>query len=606
MKKFTSKLPKVSVKTQMLKFALIVFLLFIAGYSQSSGISQTFYVIAYFVTAFEYLCKGFAAILKRDFFNNEFLLFLISLLTLLIGIKHAAIVVNIYYYLYYIFQLVSNYRRENNFMKISANIEHVNVVDSLGSVTVLSPDQIKVGDLIMVNPGEYILTDGIVTEGFSTVNTFSVTSDVEPYEISINDRVMAGYINLRSPIIYKSKTDIHTTHFDSECTIAEKCSKNKSKNHSFINKYSGFFTLVFLLITFITLLISVFTDLNNEITVVLAVVSGMVSLSAIINHVLSDAAFTGIHKGIAFKSADDLIDMSGVTTAVLEFKEKVGEFVIDSVEVYDEFSEDNLKDIAACLYSKSSLPFAKVINEYAGECEMTSDISGYREIDHSGCFAYVDGRQVVSGTTEFMKKSKIHIPVTTDDFEGIHFAVEGTYIGNIHFESNNYYKLSKTISAIRCCGVENVLVFGIEDDEGAARLSDTFNVEYFSIAEDRMKIINEMKRNVPGKVAVFGWHDWLLEGVKTVYLGNKKFYSDDFDADIATSGSSASRVSDVINIAYHAKRTIYFSAIALFAFKIIVGLLALFNVASVYFAVLGEFILYVALAFISSFKFKKI
>ncbi len=594
-------------KIQLIRLVLVIFLLFVAFSTESYGLSQTFFIAAYFITVFEVLYKSFMYISKKDIFNEDMLFLLVALLSLVLGLDKAALIVNLYYYSTYIQKAIIRHRQNMFVLNSEHNIEHVNIVNELGAVSVTTPEHIKKGDIIVVNPGECILTDGIVTDGFSTVNTEAVTHEATPMEISINDKVMAGYINLSSPITYKSKCDIYSTHIEAEKQLASESLSKSSKLYGLVKKYSRLASLALVVITVIMLFFAVFTDFSFESVVTVAVISGMIAVKTGVKYVLSDSVYTGIRSGVLIKNADSLVNLGSVSTAIIEFKNRIGDFTVESAEVYDEYTEGNLKDIASCLYSKSSLPFAEAVCRYTGLTNAASRISGYREIDHSGCFAYIDGHQIVSGTTEFMQKSKIHIPFTvSDNFAGVHFAVDGTYIGNIRFSFNDFYKLTKAITSMRVCGVKHFVIFGLEDEAGAERIRNTLNIDYFSIGDDRTRIINDIMDNVSGKIAIFGWHDWLVSGVESVYLGCGRVDSIYSDADIVVSGKSVLRSSDIISIASLAKKMSYLMFAAFCAFKVIITIAALAGAASVYFAIIAEFVIYALMAFFVSYKFKKL
>ena len=143
-------------------------------------------------------------------------------------------------------------------------------------------------------------------------------------------------------------------------------------------------------------------------------------------------------------------------------------------------------------------------------------------------------------------------------------------------------------------------------EKGAAHIRKTLNADYFSIADDRTRVINDIIEHVSGKVALFGWHDWMVRGVKSVYLGSANLTREFVDADVLVAGKSVSHTSKVIDIAYFAKKASYLSFITLLIFKIVVAIFALFGVASVYFALIGEFVIYIALSLFWTFRFKRL
>ncbi len=587
------------------RLVAVIFLLFIGFSTKSNGISQTFFFLAYFITAFEGMYKTFMAFYQKSLVNDDTVFFLICMLSLMLGIGNAALIVNIYYYSVLCQKAILKYHRDMYSFAPDNNIEHVNVLSKLGSMSVTSPENINKGDIIHVNPGEYILTDGFVVDGASNVSAENVTGDLTPLGIGINDTVMAGYVNLSSPFTYKSYGTIFNTHFNKEKDIANKVLSENGKGWKKVRKYMGFLRLGTVIITLAALCAVLFTDFEVEYAAVLAVLAGTETIKNFIDYIVFNSVYSAAKQGIMYKNVKSVSDISNASTAVFEFKNEIGDFVVESVEVYDEYSENNLKDIASAVYSKSSLPFANAICKYAGFMNASSKISELREIDHSGCFAYLDGHQIVSGTTEFMKKSKIHIPyIANESFAGVHFAVDGVYIGNIHFKCNEFYMLSEAIAKMKCDGLRHFVVFGVEDEAGISRVRNILKADYFPITEDRGKIINDIIDNVNGKIILFGWHDWMVTGVTSVYLGSGRIDDEYTDSDVVVAGKSVSASAVITGISAMAEKYIRLSFVAFSLFKILIAVFMLIGMTSVYFTLITEFLLYTALSFFVSYRYK--
>lgn len=592
---------------RIIRLILSVFLLFIGYSTKSGGISTSFLVIAYLIVTAESFYRAAVSVIQKKVLNDTVIMFLVNAFSLVLGIKYAALTVNICYYISFFEKMFISYFQSAYSIGPDNNAEHINVMDEFGAVSLSMPEQIKKGDIVVVNPGEIFLTDGIVTDGFSTVNTESVTHEHETKEIGINDRVMAGYINLSSQIVYQSSNSIGSTHADNLKHCAAHAFEKGRRGYPLLNKYIKIVSSGMLFAALVALLISLFTNIKFDCVVILLLLSSSVSLRNIIDFSVIKSLYSGISNGIVFNSADTVSGLSGVTVAVFEFKNKIGGFSVDSIEVFDDYSEDNLKDIASALYSKSTLPFASAVCIYSGYTDSSARISGYKEFEHSGCFAYIDGHQIVSGNTDFMIKSKIYIPFNADnDFSGIHFAVDGNYIGNIRFERNDFYVLSDTVASMKRCGVKNFIVFGCEDQNGIDNIRNILKADYFSADDDRTKILNDIMDNIKGRIAIFGWHDWMVSGVYSVYLGKEKIDDRYIDANIAVAGKSVERCADVISLAHTAKSFALTAFYAFAALKFIIVLFMLLGRSSVFAVLLLEILLYAGLSAFVIFKHNKL
>lgn len=601
------ELKEKEVVLRVVRLVASVFLLFVGCSTKSSGISTAFLIIAYMIVATESLYRAAVCVVQKKYFNDTVIMFLINAFTLVLGIKYAAIAVNICYYIGVLEKMFIDYFQSAYSLYPDNNVDHVNVVDEFGAVSVSMPDQIKKGDKVIVNPGEIFLTDGIVIDGFSKVNPEAVTHERINKEIGINDRVMAGYINLSSQIIYESANSVDSTHVDYMKKHSEKAFASRRKGYPVFNRYNRIISSVLLFGALIAMLISFFTDIRFDNVVVLLILSATVSVKNIIDFSVVKSIYSGASNGIVYNSADTVTGLSGVSAAVFEFKDKIGYFTVSGIEVFDEYSEDNLKDIASALYSKSALPYASTVCLYSGYEDSSARISGYKEFDNSGCFAYIDGHQIVSGSTSFMEKSKVYIPFNVDDdFCGVHFAVDGNYIGNIRFECNDFYKLSGVIADMKKCGVKHFIVFGCEDEIGADHIRNILKADYFSVDDDRTKILNDIMDNVKGRIALFGWHDWLVSGVYSVYLGKEKIDDAYVDASVAVAGNSVERCADVIELSHMAKDYAGISFCAFSIFKLIVVVLMFFGIVSVIGTLLCEALLYAGLSAIIIFKHNKL
>lgn len=536
--------------------------------------------------------KALHAIWEKDYFDETILFLLATIPLLCVGRFVEAILV---LFLFYECRLLKNYciDRMQSTVKtdVKKNIQYVNIVQEDGKAIEAAPDQISVGDMICVNPGEYILADGIVQEGTTAVNTATITAETSGRKIEPGDAVLAGYINLESPFTYRVTTLQSSLQNAYELSCLSY--KSRSRTERFISHLSKIIRFALLAVALVLLLLSCFLKGNWW-------YSGLVTLTATGFYTLDisvvQAFFSGIfrasQRGILFRETDSLETLADVETIVFNSRHNMEGFAVSAMNGTQDFSVEQLKELAACLYQSSSHPVARAIYTYTGlkpdNAERVKNFSGY---DGDGCSAMVDGKRVVSGSLRFLKKNKIKLPYTLHISEGIHFAVDGGYVGYILLRQTMLSECVETVRRLTRQNVHKVAFFGDDHEDW----STVLKADYVSGMSDEQK---EGQIKGYGKaVAVVNEGLPLLRGRLSVLLGTDRLDISGTVADLVIAGSSPLHVAEAVTIANRAMRIVSSLTWMVLLSKLVIVLLAILRLMPIWLVVFIDILLFLAAIF---------
>lgn len=445
------------------------------------------YLVPYLIVAYDVLGEAAEGILKGDPFDEDFLMSLATIGALLIGFLPGAepqLPEAVFVMLFFqVGELFEDYAEDSSRRSIShlmdirpdtANVERG------GKVSVVAPDEVSVGETIVVKPGEKIPLDGVVTDGESSLNTVALTGESMPREARVGDDVASGCVNLSGVLRVKVSKTFGESTASKIISLVENASSNKSRSEAFITRFAHIYTpiVVFLAIAFAFIPPLFYGSYASAFPTWLyrALTFLVVSCPCALVISVPLTFFGGIggasRKGILVKGGNYMDALSKVSTVVFDKTGTLtkGVFAVDVVHP-DDISKKELLHLAAHVERFSTHPIAAALRKAYPDEQDGCSVENTEELAGHGISATVNGHVVAVGNEKMMESvgAKVHQCEKCKNHVGtvIHVAIDGKYAGHIVISDQLKDDAAEAISDLRRVGVgKTVMLTGDREDVG--------------------------------------------------------------------------------------------------------------------------------------------
>ncbi len=406
------------------------------------------YLIPYLIIGYDILRKAFKGIINRQVFDEAFLMAVATIGAIALALYSGsgdyteAIAVMWFYQIGELFQSYAVGRSRRNISELMdirpdyANIE----VD--GKLEQIDPDEVEIGTIITVQPGEKVPIDGIVTEGESTLNTSALTGESVPRDVSAGDEIISGCINLNGVLKVRTTTEFSESTVSKILDLVENASSRKSQSENFITKFARIYTpaVVYsaIALAFIPSIVLMILGHQPEwgtwIYRALTFLVASCPCALVVSIPLT--FFAGIggasNAGVLVKGSNYLEQLAQTKTVVFDKTGTLTKGVFEVSGIHHNKMEDHqLLEYAALAEIASSHPISKSLKSAYGKELDRSRVTEIREISGSGLTVKVDGRNVAVGNDKLMKSLGIAYHECHSVGTIIHVSVEGEYAGHI-------------------------------------------------------------------------------------------------------------------------------------------------------------------------------
>ncbi|WMJ78853.1 MULTISPECIES: heavy metal translocating P-type ATPase [unclassified Sedimentibacter] len=445
---------------------IIAFALFIAALAvQHEILKMSLFVLSFILAGGDVVERAVRNIIRGDVFDENFLMSIASIGAFLIGEAPEGVAVMLFYQVGEAFQsyAVGQSRKSiASLMDIRPDYANVKINDELIKK---NPDDVKVGDVIVVKAGEKVPLDGIVTEGSSMLDTSALTGESVPREVTVGSNLLSGCININGVITAKVTKEFEESTVSKILDLVENAGSKKSKSERFITKFARYYTpsvvIIAALLAVVPPLIIKGALFSTWIYRALSFLVVSCPCALVISVPLS--FFGGIggasKKGILIKGSNYLEALAKTEIVVFDKTGTLTKGVFEVQEVYAEnISERELLKFAAYAEDYSNHPISSSIKRAFGD-EIDSDkISDVVEVLGQGVFANVEGRNILAGNGRLMKENGISY------YEGeligtvVHVAVDGNYAGYILIADEEKDDSAKAVNMLRKEGINNIVM----------------------------------------------------------------------------------------------------------------------------------------------------
>lgn len=481
------------------------------------------YLIPYLIAGYDTLLEAGEKILKGDFFDEDFLMSIATIGALCIGFLPGAetqfpeaVFVMLFFQVGELFEDIAEGRSRKSISALMDIRPDTANVERDGKVLTVNPEEVKVGETIVVKPGEKVPMDGVVLEGTSSLNTVALTGESVPRSISKDDDIISGCVNLTGVIRAKVTKAFGESTASKILDLVENASENKSKSESFISRFAKIYTPVVvvaaLVLAFIPPVLS--GDFGGTFATWLyrALTFLIVSCPCALVISVPLSFFGGIggasSKGILIKGSNYLEALAKVGTVVFDKTGTLTEGVFDVTAVHPEtIDEKELLHLAAHVERYSSHPIAiSLKNAYPDEADGCS-VENVEEIAGHGVRAVVNGKTVCVGNTKMMDEVGAKWKPCEKNGTIVHVSVDGTYVGHIVVSDRIKADSADAIKALKAEGVtKTVMLTGDKREVGEYVASaiglDEFHAEL--LPADKVSELEKLLDNKPsGKTLAF-------------------------------------------------------------------------------------------------------
>lgn len=428
------------------------------------------FLIPYLIIGYDILKKAVLGIFNGQVFDENFLMALATVGAIVLGEYTEGTAVMLFYQIGELFQSYAVGKSRRNISALMDIRPDYANIEQNGELEQVDPDDVEIGTVIVVQPGEKVPIDGVVVSGSSTLNTSALTGESMPREVGQGDEVISGCVNLSGLLRIETRKEFGESTVSKILDLVENSSMKKSKSENFITRFAKYYTPAVCIGALVIALLPPVVNLimgnpaNWTQWVIRALTTLVISCPCALVISIPLSFFGGIggasSKGILVKGSNYLEALSETKYVVCDKTGTLtkGVFEVTHIEPADGVSDNELLELAAYAESYSSHPISRSLKEAYGKQIDTARVSEVEEVSGHGVIAAFDGRSVAAGNVKLMNRLRIpyHVPQKTGT--EVHVAVDGKYAGYILISDIVKPNAKEAISGLKQAGVKQVIM----------------------------------------------------------------------------------------------------------------------------------------------------
>lgn len=465
------------------------------------------YLAPYFVSGWDVLYKSVRNIIHGQIFDECFLMTAATVGAFIIGEYPESVFVMVFYQTGELFQSIAVGKSRRSIAALMDIRPETARVLRGGAEEEVFPEEVLTGETLVIRPGEKVPIDGVVTKGFSALNTAALTGEAVPLDVKTGDRVISGCINLTGVIEIRTICEFGDSAVSKILELVENSGMNKSKSENFITKFARVYTPAVVACAVLLALIPSVITRNAAVWVYRALIFLVVSCPCALVISIPMAFFGGIGgagaKGVLIKGANYLERLGSVSTVVFDKTGTLtdGRFEVTAVNPANGFSESGLLALTACAEYHSSHPVAQSVKEKNG---VTPAPESVEEIAGKGIRAVIGGRTVLAGGEKLMRSENISFSPVTEG-TAVYTAVDGVFAGSIKLEDKPKKTSARALRELRSLGVNKMIMLTGDSETSANAVGRALGIDkiYHSLLpQDKVDIMARLCESEGGNGAV--------------------------------------------------------------------------------------------------------
>ena len=480
----------------------------------------TLYLVPYFVIGYDILIKAGKGIRNRQVFDENFLMAVATIGAIALAVYEGsgdyteAIAVMLFYQIGEWFQSYAVGKSRRNISDLMDIRPDYANVERGGKLEQADPDEVEVGTIIVVQPGEKVPIDGIVVEGCSTLNTAALTGESLPREVRAGDEIISGCINMTGLLKIRTTKEFGESTVSKILDLVENASSRKSRSEAFISKFARIYTPA---VCYSALALAILPPLVRMLGMGLSADWGTWIYRALTFLVASCPCalvisiplsfFAGIggasNAGVLVKGSNYLETLSQTKIVVFDKTGTLtqGVFEVNGIH-HNELENEKLVEYAALAESASSHPISKSLQRAYGKEIDRSRVSDIREISGNGVIARVDGMEIAAGNDKLM--DRLGIPYISCHSVGtiIHMAIDGKYAGHIVISDIIKPHAKEAVQTLKASGVRTTVMLTGDTAKVADQVASSLGIDQVYselLPADKVEKVEELLRRKPEK-----------------------------------------------------------------------------------------------------------
>ena len=572
------------------------------------------FMIPYLVIGYDILKKAFKGILNKQVFDENFLMAVATVGAILLGDYSEGVAVMLFYQIGELFQSYAVGKSRRNISELMDIRPDYANIEKDGTLEQVDPDEVEIGTIIVVQPGEKVPIDGVITEGTSTLNTSALTGESLPRDAKAGDEVISGCINMTGLLKIRTTKEFGESTVSKILELVENSSSRKSKSENFISKFAKYYTpavcygaLALAFIPPIVLLIMGKPAMWGD-WIYRALTFLVISCPCALVISIPLSFFAGIggasNQGILVKGSNYLETLAQTKYVVFD---KTGTMTQGVFEVsgihHNEMPDEKLLEYAALAECSSSHPISKSLQKAYGKPIDRNRVTDIEEISGNGVIAKVDGISVAAGNTKLMNRLGIAYQDCHHVGTVVHMAIDGKYAGHILISDIIKPHAKEAIAELKKAGISKTVMLTGDSKRLADQVAEELGIqEVYSelLPADKVSRVEELlnQKSEKAKLAFVG--DGINDapvlsradiGIAMGALGSDAAIE---AADIVLMDDDPLKISKAIKIARKCIRIVYeniYFAIGIKILCLILGALGIANMWVAIFADVGVMIL---------------
>ena len=587
--------------TKVITSAILFVIALVVPFS-NIWINRAIYILSYLIVGFEVLKEAIENIFKGEVFDEDFLMTIATIGAFAIGEFPEAVAVMLFFK---IGELLEDYATDRSRKSISSLMDirpdFANVVRD-GKTLKLNPNEVKIGEIIIVKPGEKIPLDGKVVDGTSFIDTSALTGESVPRKVEFGDNILNGCINKDGVLKIEVIKEFGESTVSKILELVENASEKKAKSENFITKFAKYYTpTVVVLATFIGVIPPLFFE-NATFTewIYRALSFLVVSCPCALVISIPLSFFGGIggasKKGILIKGGNYLEALTEVDTIVFDKTGTLtkGVFEVNKVNPV-KMPEDELIELAALAEIHSNHPIATSVKQAYGKTIDESRVKSIKEIAGQGILANVDGKEVLVGNEKLMLKNSIEYTKCNDIGTIIYVAVNKVFAGTIMISDVIKEDSEKAISGLKKSGIKDIVMLTGDRKEVAEDVAKKLGVsEVYSelLPDGKVEKVEEILKNTNKKLAFVGdgINDAPVLALSDIGIAMGGLGSDSAieAADVVIMTDEPSKINTAIKIARKTMRIVKENIVFAITVKVLILILSAIGIATMWEAVFAD------------------
>lgn len=448
------------------------------------------FMIPYLVIGHDILLKAWKGILNRQVFDENFLMAVATIGAILLGDYKEGVAVMLFYQIGELFQSYAVGKSRRNISELmDIRPDYANIEKEDGTLEQVDPDEVGIGSVIVVQPGEKVPIDGVIEEGRTSLNTSALTGESLPREAGVGDEVISGCINMSGVLKIRTTKEFGESTVSKILDMVENASSKKSRSENFISKFAKYYTpavcygalALAILPPLVWLLFLGMTPEWGD-WVMRALTFLVISCPCALVISIPLSFFAGIggasNAGVLVKGSNYLETLSETKYVVFDKTGTMtqGVFEVSGVH-HSSMDTEKLLEYAALAECHSSHPISKSLKKAYGKPLDPSRVTDVEEISGNGVTAKVDGVRVAAGNSKLMEKLGVDCMECHSVGTVVHMAVNGQYAGHILISDQIKPHAKEAIAALKKCGVKKTIMLTGDRREAARQVAEELGID---------------------------------------------------------------------------------------------------------------------------------